>query len=190
MIITVKLTRLQLPHYQTPGSAAGSSLKRQETYERILFSKICLVQIVLNCLYGFPYYLFCLRSIFYLKTHGLKIAALCFKRHYPHDVSFENRYLPLNALFIINHSSKQCNWDRRLQLKCLIHMYVSELQPDYHFLNTCCFACMGNFNLVFIDLFKQGNCNTIKDPHQFFPRFLNNFEQNSDSSLGSKGNRH
>lgn len=54
--------------------------------ERILFSKRCLVQIVLNCLYGFPYHLFCLLSIFYLKTHGLKIAALCFKRRCPHDV--------------------------------------------------------------------------------------------------------
>jgi len=46
-------------------------------------------------------------------------------------------------------------------------MDVSELQPDYHFLNTCCFTCMGNFNLVFIDLFKQGNYNTIKDPTIF-----------------------
>ena len=69
-------------------------------------------------------------------------------------------------------------------------MYVGELQPDYHFLNTCCFTCMGNFNLVFIDLFRQGNCNTIKDPQHFFLRFLNNFEQNSDLNLGSQGNRH
>lgn len=127
----------QLLHYQSPGSAA----KRQETCERVLFSKRCLVQIVLNCLYVWlpSLCIFCLLSIFYLKTqflsiliNGLKIAAFCFKSHCPYDVliicdplnrrSFENRYLPLNALFIINHSSKQCSWDRHLQLKCLIHI--------------------------------------------------------------------